>query len=103
MSRGSDRALTWGGALLRQVREVKGQEVVCTALNDALLDGLLTVIHSERGGDGMSSLQARSSMCSRLQACLLLEDKSLRRRGHPLTSLCTLNARLVCRRQTCPC
>lgn len=30
---------------------------MCAALNDALLDGLLTVIHSEGGGDGMSSLQ----------------------------------------------
>ena len=31
--------------------------MICTALNDAHMDGLLTVIHSEREGDGMSSLQ----------------------------------------------
>lgn len=45
--------------VLEQVKDVKGNEVVCTAVNDALLDGLLTVIHSERGGDGMSSLQVQ--------------------------------------------
>lgn len=38
---------------------MKGNDVICTAVNDALLDGLLTVIHSERGGDGMSSLQVQ--------------------------------------------
>ena len=31
--------------------------MICTALNDAHMDGLLTVIHSEREGAGMSSLQ----------------------------------------------
>ena len=40
-----------------QVKDIKGDDVICTALNDAHMDGLLTVIHSERGGDGMSSLQ----------------------------------------------
>ena len=42
-----------------QVREVRGQEVVCMAQNDAMLGGLLTVIHSELNESGMSSLQAR--------------------------------------------
>jgi hypothetical protein len=42
-----------------QVREVRGQEVVCVAQNDALLGGLLTVIHSELDERGMSSIQAR--------------------------------------------
>ena len=46
-----------------QVKEVRGQDVVCTAVNDAMLDGLLTVIHSEQGGDGMSSLQASAPFC----------------------------------------
>ena len=40
-----------------QVKDIKSKDVICTALNDAHMDGLLTVIHSERGGDGMSSLQ----------------------------------------------
>ena len=40
-----------------QVKDIKGDDVICTALNDAHMDGLLTVIHSEQGGDGMSSLQ----------------------------------------------
>ncbi|KAK9908291.1 hypothetical protein WJX75_005628 [Coccomyxa subellipsoidea] len=44
-------------SLYLEVKEVRGQDVVCTAVNDAMLDGLLTVIHSEQGGDGMSSLQ----------------------------------------------
>ncbi|BDA44759.1 probable pyruvate kinase 2, cytosolic [Coccomyxa sp. Obi] len=44
-------------SLYLEVKEVAGQNVVCTAVNDAELDGLLTVIHSERDGDGMSSLQ----------------------------------------------
>ena len=48
-----------------QVKEVAGQDVVCTAVNDAELDGLLTVIHSERGGDGMSSLQVRRNSIPR--------------------------------------
>lgn len=39
------------------MKEVYGNEVRCTALNDAHMDGLLTVIHSEKGGDGMSSMQ----------------------------------------------
>ena len=39
------------------MKEVHGDEVRCTALNDAHMDGLLTVIHSEKGGDGMSSMQ----------------------------------------------
>ncbi len=42
-----------------QVREVRGREVVCMAQNDAMLGGLLTVIHSELNESGMSSLQAR--------------------------------------------
>ena len=40
-----------------QVVEVRAGEVVCTAENDAVLDGLLTVIHSERESDGMSNSQ----------------------------------------------
>lgn len=42
-----------------QVVEVNGQDVVCTAQNDATLEGLLTVIHKEREAEfGMSSVQA---------------------------------------------
>ena len=48
-----------GSETLAQVREVRGQEVVCVAQNDAMLGGLLTVIHSELNESGMSSLQAR--------------------------------------------
>lgn len=40
-----------------QVKDIQGDDVICIALNDAHMDGLLTVIHSEQGGDGMSSLQ----------------------------------------------
>lgn len=32
-----------------------GQEVVCTAQNDAALDGLLTVLHQDRVEEGISS------------------------------------------------
>ena len=32
-----------------------GQEVVCTAQNDAALDGLLTVLHQDRLEEGISS------------------------------------------------
>ncbi len=35
-------------------------EVVCVAQNDAMLGGLLTVIHSEVNERGMSSLQVRA-------------------------------------------
>ena len=43
-----------------QVAEINGQDVVCTAQNDALLEGLLTVIHKEREAEfGMSSIQVR--------------------------------------------
>ena len=40
-----------------QVEEVQGCNVVCKALNDAVLGGLLTVIHSEKNDAGMSDLQ----------------------------------------------
>lgn len=45
-----------------QVKDIKGDDVICAAMNDAHMDGLLTVIHSERGGDGMSSLQTDLSL-----------------------------------------
>ena len=38
-----------------QVEEVKGEEVICRALNDAELDGLLTVLHQDRAEEGISS------------------------------------------------
>ena len=48
-------------SLYLEVKDVKGGEVVCEAQNDALLDGLLTVIHSERSDDvGMSNMQVSS-------------------------------------------
>ena len=41
-----------------QVEEVRGQDVVCVAQNDALLEGLLTLIHKEREAEfHMSSVQ----------------------------------------------
>ena len=39
------------------MEEVQGCNVVCKALNDAVLGGLLTVIHSEENDAGMSDLQ----------------------------------------------
>ena len=48
------------GALDVQVEEVSGKNVVCSAQNDALLEGLLTLIHQERESEfGMSSIQVR--------------------------------------------
>ncbi|KAK9811564.1 hypothetical protein WJX72_005997 [[Myrmecia] bisecta] len=44
-------------SLYLEIKEVKGEEVMCEAMNDAELDGLLTVIHSERSDDGMSNRQ----------------------------------------------
>lgn len=50
--------------LLVQVKDVRGQEVVCIAQNDSLLDGLLTLIHQERSEEfGMSSFQASLTTC----------------------------------------
>ena len=40
-----------------QVVSVKKGVVVCRAQNDAVLDGLLTLIHSEKASDCMSSAQ----------------------------------------------
>jgi hypothetical protein len=48
--------LTQGG-LHRQVKEVRGGDVVCKAINDAVLEGMLTVIHSQAAVDGMSHWQ----------------------------------------------
>ena len=46
-------------SLYLEVKEVRGADVVCAALNDATLSGLLTVIHADGGGDGgMSAAQA---------------------------------------------
>ena len=48
----------WGSKrVLEQVTKVEEGRVICCAQNDANLDGLLTVIHSERSEDGMSSSQ----------------------------------------------
>lgn len=43
--------------LFGQVVSVTKGKVVCRAQNDATLDGLLTVIHSEENSDGMSTFQ----------------------------------------------
>lgn len=47
-------------SLYLEVKEVRGTDVVCTALNDATLSGLLTVIHADGavGDGGMSAAQA---------------------------------------------
>lgn len=47
-------------SLYLEVKEVRGADVVCTALNDATLSGLLTVIHADGavGDGGMSAAQA---------------------------------------------
>ncbi|KAK9840140.1 hypothetical protein WJX74_004030 [Apatococcus lobatus] len=42
-------------SLYLQVEEVAGQEVICTAQNDADLTGLLTVLHQDRVEEGISS------------------------------------------------
>jgi pyruvate kinase len=46
-------------SLYLEVSSVAGSDVVCTALNDATLSGMLTVIHSDSSSSGgMSSFQA---------------------------------------------
>eukprot|EP00884_Botryococcus_braunii_P014743 jgi/Botrbrau1/2326/Bobra.39_1s0015.1 len=45
-------------SLYLQVKEVRGRDVICTAINDAVLEGMLTVIHSQAAVDGMSDWQA---------------------------------------------
>ena len=40
-----------------QVLRVEKGVVTCRAQNDALLDGLLTVIHSDKSSEAMSSAQ----------------------------------------------
>lgn len=42
-----------------QVVKVGQGQLTCRAQNDAVLDGLITVIHSEQASDGMSSYQVR--------------------------------------------
>ena len=37
--------------------EVKGSEVICTAMNDALLGGLVTVFHVERSSGSLENVQ----------------------------------------------
>ncbi len=37
------------------MEEVKGQEIICRAQNNAELDGLLTVLHQDRVEEGISS------------------------------------------------
>ena len=49
-----------------QVVKVESGKLTCCAQNDATLDGLITVIHSEQASDGMSS--SRSEAPCRKQA-----------------------------------
>ena len=42
---------------LAQVDEVAGNDVVCTARNNASLDGLLTIFHTERSSDTLQNVQ----------------------------------------------
>ena len=65
-----------------------GQDVVCTAQNDALLEGLLTVIHKEREAEfGMSSIQVSLQPAGPERACT---EPSLLRRC--CTCVCTSHA-----------
>ena len=40
-----------------QVDEINDTDVVCTARTAAVLDGLLTVFHTERSPEGVSNVQ----------------------------------------------
>ena len=42
---------------LAQVDDVAGNDVVCTARNNASLDGLLTIFHTERSSDTLQNVQ----------------------------------------------
>ncbi len=44
-------------SLYLEVTEVLEHDVVCEAKNDALLDGLLTVFHTERSQDELLNVQ----------------------------------------------
>ncbi|GIL75743.1 hypothetical protein Vretimale_15284 [Volvox reticuliferus] len=44
-------------SLYLEVVDVQGDDVVCVAKNDAVLDGLLTVFHAERSSEGLSNVQ----------------------------------------------
>ncbi|EFJ40338.1 cytosolic pyruvate kinase [Volvox carteri f. nagariensis] len=44
-------------SLYLEVVDVQGDDVVCIAKNDAVLDGLLTVFHAERSSEGLSNVQ----------------------------------------------
>jgi hypothetical protein len=44
-------------SLYLEVREVTEHDVICEAKNDAELDGLLTVFHSERSSDEVHNVQ----------------------------------------------
>lgn len=44
-------------SLFLEVDDVTATEVICTAKNNAVLDGLLTIFHQERSAEGLSNLQ----------------------------------------------
>ena len=70
-----------------------GGDVVCVAQNDALLEGLLTLIHKERESEfGMSSIQVSLvSLVNRYKA--LAKPSSLHEgKGLPGHGLCRIDA-----------
>ncbi|KXZ44880.1 hypothetical protein GPECTOR_61g833 [Gonium pectorale] len=44
-------------SLYLEVVDVRGDDVICIAKNDAVLDGLLTVFHAERSVEGLANVQ----------------------------------------------
>ncbi|KAG2492389.1 hypothetical protein HYH03_009335 [Edaphochlamys debaryana] len=44
-------------SLYLEVVDVQGDDVICIAKNDAVLDGLLTVFHAERSTEGLANVQ----------------------------------------------
>ncbi|GLC77052.1 hypothetical protein PLESTF_001878200 [Pleodorina starrii] len=44
-------------SLYLEVVDVRGDDVICVAKNDAVLDGLLTVFHAERSSEGLANVQ----------------------------------------------
>ena len=52
---------------LAQVDDVAGNDVVCTARNNASLDGLLTIFHTERSSDTLQNVQNDLQILSQVQ------------------------------------
>lgn len=56
-------------SLYLEVKEVSGPNAVCEALNDAVLDGLMTVFHIERSEDVLLNTQVGWAQCAAVAAC----------------------------------